>query len=370
MTFDKKKIALIVIGGVLALSFLVFLVLFAKYDRGGDPNNEDALLKLAHKAMEQDNPPLAAEYWRRLVSLNPFNEEYKKEHFHALIRVRDFKGVMSYTNSLPLETSLTADERRFEELLVDASIHSATGAVEMARACYTEATNLNYFAATPLLIDLEVQNGRLAEALTLARPFLKRFPIPRLLVFAAEWCALAKRDDLIPEIQADCPANTKVSSVAFDYYCEALIAWTTSDTNKLATAKALTTEDYFRTPLSRLMRLESASLGDDPDRVASAYEDLRKMPKLLDFPLRGRLAVKNFIAAHFPNKLPLKQLASLADLVLADGEPDLDLLRVSFMAKLDNNSLNERDLEAAEKRFPNDKGLKLIRKWYAETKSR
>ena len=49
MTFDKKKIALIVIGGVLALSFLVFLVLFAKYDRGGDPNNEDALLKLAHK---------------------------------------------------------------------------------------------------------------------------------------------------------------------------------------------------------------------------------------------------------------------------------------------------------------------------------
>ena len=104
MTFDKKKIALTVVGGVLALSFLVFLVLFAKYDRGGDPNNEDALLKLARKAVGKDDPPLAAEYWRRLASLNPFNDEYKKEHFHALLRVRDFPGLVAYTNSLPLET--------------------------------------------------------------------------------------------------------------------------------------------------------------------------------------------------------------------------------------------------------------------------
>ena len=364
-----------VIGGVLALSFLVFLVLFAKYDRGGDPNNEDALLKLARKAAEKDDPPLAAEYWRRLVSLNPFNEEYKKEHFHALLRVRDFLGLVAYTNSLPLEASLTADELRFEDLLTKADKFAADGAIDKARACYTEATNLNYYAATPLLIDLEVRQGRLAEALDLSRPYIRRFPIPRLLVFSAEWCALAKRDDLIPEIKAACPANTKFSSVAFDYYCEALVAWVKSDTNTLATAKALTTDDYFKTPLSKLMRVESASLGHEPELVAAAYEDLRGMDQslkhpFLDFLQRGRLAVKNFVAAHFPDKLPLAQLAHLADLVLADGEPDLDLLRVSFMAKLDNNSLNERDLEAAEKRFPNDKGLKLIRKWYAETKSR
>ena len=370
MAFDKKKIALTVIGSALALSFLVFLVLFAKYDRGGDPNNEDALVARAHKAEERDDPPAAADYWGRLVSLNPFKEEYKQKHFHALLRTRNFEGLMAYTNTMPLATSLTAEERHFEDLLTNAGRHIATGALERARACLTEATNLNYFAATPFLVDLEVRLGRIPAALTTVRPYIKRFPVPRLLVFAAEWCALIPRADLIPEIRAACPANTKFSSVAFNYYCDAIEAWVKGDTNTLANAKSLMTDDYFRTPLSKLIRLEAAALCDDPKRVEIAYKELRYEKPFLDFHARGRLAVKNFIAAHFPDKLPILQLGDLADLALSYGEPDVDLLRVSLLSKFANDSLLEVNLVEAEERFPNDKGIKLIRKWYNEKKSR
>lgn len=370
MAFDKKKIALTVIGGALAFSFVVFIVLFAKYDRGGDPNNEDALLALAQKAEDRDDPPAAADYWGRLVSLNPFKEEYKQNHFHALLRCRNFGGLMAYTNTMPLATSLTPEERHFEDLLTDIGKHIATGALDRARADLLEATNINYFAATPLLVDLEVRQGRVPAALMTVRPYIKRFPIPRLLVFAAEWCALIPRVDLIPEIRAACPANTRFSSVAFNYYCDAIEAWVKGDTNTLANAKSLKTDDYFRTPLSKLIRVEAAALGDDPKRVEIAYKELRYEEPFLDFHARGRRAVKNFIASHFPDKLPILQLGELADLALSYGEPDVDLLRVSLLAKFANDTLLEVNLAEAEQRFPTDKGIGLIRKWYNEKKSR
>ena len=83
MTFTGKKLALLTIGSALALSFVVFGVLFFCYDRGGDPNNEDKIRKLALQAEADDNPPLAAHCWLRLMALNPFEKDYTRHYYHA-----------------------------------------------------------------------------------------------------------------------------------------------------------------------------------------------------------------------------------------------------------------------------------------------
>ena len=77
-----------------------------------------------------------------------------------------------------------------------------------------------------------------------------------------------------------------------------------------------------------------------------------------------------FIAAHFPNKefldrkFSIVALGQLADLVMEDGYVELDLLRVSLFAKIANSSLSEFDLQRAERKFPDDKGIRLICEQY------
>ena len=153
MTFSRKKLVLTAIGSVLALSFVVFAVLFIRYDRGGDPNNEDAILAQARRAEATDNPPLAARCWQRLVALNPFEKEYVRRYYHALVRVRDFTSLAAYTNDLPIKTELTADERKIERLIFRGLKMAQARSNDLAAVYFTAATNLNYYAAAPYLID-------------------------------------------------------------------------------------------------------------------------------------------------------------------------------------------------------------------------
>ena len=47
MAFRRTKLALTAIESAFALSFVVFTVLVVRYDRGGDPINEDAIHSLS-----------------------------------------------------------------------------------------------------------------------------------------------------------------------------------------------------------------------------------------------------------------------------------------------------------------------------------
>ena len=370
MAFTGKKLALTAIGSALALSFVVFGVLFIRYDRGGDPNNEDKIRDLALRAEAKDNPPLAAHCWLRLMSLNPFEKEYRRKYYHALVRVRDFDTLAAYTNVLPVSTEFTADEKAVEELLYRGVTLEAAHSNELAVACYVQATNLNYYAAAPFLIDCHERVGDFGAALHVARPYLKRFPSPALALRTAEWCALADRADLVEETRQAIPAESGYSGIMLGYYCDALVAWLKDDKPALAAALEVVGSDAIKTPLFRLMELESAADGDDPTRVAMAYHLLTDAPSLFDcLSVRGPAAVKRFVAAHFPDKLPIDRLGYLATMVLEDGHSDLELLRVSLLAELADGTLSEHMLASAEELYPDDKGLKMIRDGYDRAKA-
>lgn len=371
MAFTGKKLALTAIGSALALSFVVFGALFIRYDRGGDPNNEDKIRKLALRAEAADNPPLAAHCWLRLMALNPFEKDYVRRYYHALVRMRDFQTLAAYTNAMPVVAEFTADEKAVEELLYRGLTLEGAHSNELAVACYVRATNLNYYAAAPFLIDCYESQGEFAAALHVARAYLKRFPSPALAVRTAEWCALADRPDLIDETRRAIPAESGYSGIVIGYYCDALAAWLKGDRVALATALEVIGGEEIKTPLSRLIALESAADGDDPTNVAVAYRRLAAAPRFFDFfPARGQAAVKRFVAAHFPDKLPIDKLGYLADMVLEDGHQDIELLRVSLLDKQVRGELGEHALAHAEACFPGDRGLKLIRDSYDRAKSK
>ena len=365
-----KKVALIAIGSALALSFVVFGILFVRYDRGGDPNNEDAILARAEEATAEDNPPLAGRYWKRLVDLNPFNKEYVRHYYHALVRLRDFNELAAYTNDMPPTVEFTADEKKLDALLAQGVELEMAGSNALAVASYVDATNLNYYAAAPFLIDCQVRIGNIGGALSAARAYIKRFPYPAMAMRTAEWCALADRPDLVEETRKAI-SSSSYAGISLGNYCDALLAWMKKDKEALAKALEDIGADTIKTPVFRMMVLESAADGDDPTRVVIAYQRLAATPRLFDFfPARGQAAVKRFVAAHFPHKLPIAELGRLADLVLEDGHQDIELLRVSLLAKLESDTLSEYTLSRAEERYPDDKGLKVIREGYERAKAK
>lgn len=356
----KKTIVLCVVGGILVLTFSIFGVLLVKFNRGADPNNEDAALAEAKAAEERDDPPSAANAYRRLTALNPFKKEYVRSYYHALVRVRDFASLAAYTNDYPAEVEFTESERRTEALINWSAHMESLGSNAVAVAALMEATNLNYYAAAPLLISSYARNGRYDLALDAVRPYIRRFPRPSLLVSAAEWCTLAKRTDLLAEVRSAMPKGAGHFQLVFAYYCDALEAWDKGDADALRKAMNAVGDD-MRTPLARLLRLDAAAAGDDAGRVEFAYRELRDAPAQFDFPMRGKMAVKRFISARFPKgKFSIAALGQLADLVMEDGVADLDLVRVSLLAKMASNSLAEFDLVRARRNFPDDKGIQLI----------
>ncbi len=362
MKVSAKSIVLITIGSVLTLSIVIFGVLLLKANRKGDFNNEDALLKLARAAVGRDDPPAAALYFHRLTKLNPFNDGYQDAYFHALVRMRDFRTLDAYTNAHPVKVSVSAEAVELEKLIAEGRGHLAQGSNDLAVAVFEQATNLNYFAATPELVDGELRRGRFAEALDILRAYSGRFKEPRLFVQGAELSALARRPDLIGEFASRFPASGR-PSVAFGLYCDALAAWVRGD--------LLESDVYLRqikgevvTPFAKLIALEVSCAGHDPDRVNLAWIDFLPDAEFLDFRYRGEIAVKAFVAAHFPDKAPIGALGTLADEVLKSGARDVELTRVSLLAKFAAKTLLPRHLEVAEASFPADRGIRLIREAY------
>lgn len=364
MTRTGKLVLLTTIGSVVALSIVVFGLLVWRSNRKGDINNEDMVLRRAEAAAEVDDPPAMALQFHTLTQLNQFKDEYKDRYYHALVRMRDFETLAAYTNERPLETMMTADERRLEELLLIGWRAESLGSNDVAAAAFGEATNLNYYAATPELIDCELRRGNPAAVLTLLRGYTKRFKVPRLVIEGAELSALCGRADLVSEFAGRFP-DTGRPSLIFTVYCDALKSWLKGD---IAAAGAFMKEvgEEMRTPLAKLIALQVACAGDDAKSVRFAWIDFMAYPEFLDFRLRGLAAAKSFIAVHFPDRLPIADLGIVAEEVLKYHERDLEVIRVSLLAKLASKTLLPDQLEAAEKLYPSDRGLKIIRERYLD----
>lgn len=362
MTKTGKRVVLGTIGGIVLLSIVAFVLLLWRSNRQGDVNNEDVILKLAKQAEAEDNPAAAALFYGRLVQLNQFKTEYKDAHYHALVRARDFQVLAAYTNERPVATTFTPQEWEFENELAKGWQLELRGSNEQALVVFEQATNLNYYAATPELVDCNLRLGRLAEALRIIRGYTAKFQVPRFVIMGAELCALASRGDLVPEFAERFPASGRPGMI-FRLYCDALIAWTKGD-GKSAYAQFKEVRSEIKTPLSRMLLLDGACAGDDAQEVQLAWIELMAQPPFLDFPQRGKLAVKSFIARHFPDKLPIADLGMLADELLKLDEPDLEVLRVALISRLAKKTLLPSHLDAADRAFPGDKGLAMIRAQY------
>ena len=363
MTRKAKITALATVGGVFALSFVAFLVLFLKYCRQDDPNNEDELIRRAEAAERADDPPKAAFLRQRLVQLNPFDESHREKYIRSLVRMRDFDRLTSLTNSGVGKVELTASEAELERLIRRGSELVLGGSNAEARVAFEAATNLNYYAAAPFLIDVEARLGRVGVAYRDARAYLTRFCEPLMLFRTAEWGAAMGRADLIDELSSIGGMLPTRPSNVFGYYCEALKAWIGGDMT--AVKKSLSViPNEVKTAMGRMMALEVACVGNDADAVEARFRELRERLPYLDFDLRGRVAVKRFVAAHFPSKLPIDRLGRLADLVQENAEADVDLTRVALVAKLAAKTLEPFDLDRAMRLFPNDRGIRLLKEEY------
>ena len=158
---------------------------------------------------------------------------------------------------------------------------ASLGSNAVSVAALVEATNLNYYAATPLLVASYVRIARPDLALDAARPYIRRFPRPMLLVSTAEWCTLAKRTDLLAEIRAAVPKGAGHFQLVFAYYCDALEAWDKGDSAALVKAMDAVGTADLRFERARSLRLLRQG------RVWAAARWVRSLARLKGAAKRG-----------------------------------------------------------------------------------
>lgn len=364
MKESRKKLRIVILaltGGVLLATLATFAVLFVSYNRGEDTNNEDAMLAFAQAASGEGNHPAAAGAYRRLISLNPFEPKYRVEYAHALVKLRDFKELASVTNKLSEAFSLTADEQAVETALKRGVSEGIAGSNEQAVATFLSATNFNYFAVTPYLVQAFVKAGRLDLALGTAKTYVKRFPNGFLIQQAAELSALAHRQDLLDEVREAALSLQGRRGIALAHYCDALLAWQKGDAETLAESVAVLNGEV-KSPLAQFLALECAANGDSAVAVERALDELSQEEKpdsrLMTM---ARAVVKRFLAEHFPEKITLEHIERLTTAVYDRNRPDVDILRLSLLAKSSRGVLLDSELNEALRLFPDDRGLAVIR---------
>ena len=356
------KVALLLItGAVLLASFITFGILFFAYQRGDDTHNEDTLLAQAEEARDRGDPLAAAALYNRLMALNPFEKSYQDAYLHSLVGLRDYEALAAATNGSTTVITLTEDEKAVEAALDRGVALAGCHSNELAAAAFASVTNLNAFSATPYLIQAHVKAGRPDLALTIALDYTARFPHPHIIRQAAEWAALARRRDLVCECRARALRVRGRTGLTVARYCDALVAWLDDNDEELSrSVKDLNNE--ISTPLARLLVLRHTAHSGTAANVEQAYDAAVEGEAEDSHVVRlARATVKGFLASRFPSKVTLDEILRLTTLINDPKDPDVDILRLSILAKAVRGTLLNRELEDALRKFPNDRGLQRIR---------
>lgn len=309
---NVRKIVIATSAGAVIATAVFFGALAFMTMRTPETTREDELLTQAQNAEVTDDAPFVEECYAALAALAPGNERYRYLHYHALVRVRDFKALAAYTNSLPVSTEFSPEEWRIEELLAAAWQNAIACSNATAIALYEEATNLNYYAATPYLVTAFMAAGRLDNALDTARAYIRRFPDKSVLVQAADLAALAAQRQILDEVRGGAATGDSAFDSSFRSYCDALDAWIRDDRDAMRRAIGRVSKE-IATPTTALLRIEAAI---DKTSLEEACARLLEFPPLLDYRERAASALRNFIAAHFPGDLTSEEAERLAKIPL------------------------------------------------------
>lgn len=352
---------LLATGAVLLVSFVTFAALFFYYERGGDANNEDTLSAQAEAARLRGDPLSAVGLYHRLRALNPFEKKYEDCYLHALVGIRDFETLATATNSPSVAFALTDEEKSVEAALARGAELSRSQSNEQAAAAFASVTNLNYFAVTPFLVQAEAKAGRPDVALAVALDYTARFAHPHVLQQAAEWAALALRRDLVCKCRTRAFGVRGRRGISLAHYCDALVAWLDGSDDELAQSIG-NLNGEIASPLARLMKLQCTAKDGTAEAVERAYDDaVAEEPEGSPVIRYARSVVKDFLSKRFPTKVTVDEIERLTSLIHDPKNPDVDILRLSLLVKSVRGTLLPQELENALRRFPNDRGLALIK---------
>lgn len=366
MTRKRLKITLLVLTGLILLgSFTTFTVLFFAYERGEDAHNEDALRTQAEEAMKAGDPLTASTLYQRLIALNPFEPGYEDAYRHTLMAIRDFDALAAATNHNDQVFVMTEEEKSVEAALTRGAELIACHSNDLAIATFASVTNLNAFAVTPFLIQAQAKAGKPDEALTTALGYTARFPQPGILRQAAEWSALARRRDLVEECRTRALRINGRIGLSLAHYCDALIAGLDGKLDDMTQAMN-DLNGEIDTPLAKLMKLQCAANGGSAKDVENAYDEAMRgeAEDSAILPL-ARDSVKVFLSKNFPSKVTVDEILRLTALIDDPEHPDVDIVRLSLLAKAAKGTLLPLELEQALQRFPNDRGLLTIKRQQA-----
>lgn len=219
----------------------------------------------------------------------------------------------------------------------------------------------NFYAGTPILADFYYSRSRFADVINVAVPYLRKIDDMNLYLLCLESCVYEKQLEPLRELVKR--LHRRPGSLPFlGDYGEVLVAYLEDAPAKLADTVRQYGK-YVSSPLSRYIRLISAIRGGNFSEIRTAASDYFSKPPVLELYEPSVRACLDYIKGEIEKQDvwdDLSQMAELAQLVSAYYVNDENLSVIILFDRYRKGLVNEAELVAAQKAFPENVLLQRI----------
>jgi len=224
-----------------------------------------------------------------------------------------------------------------------------------------QAVYVNHFAGTPLLSDYYFSKYRFAEAADVLGPYLKTIDDVNLYLLYAESCFFTGRRMELIALEKKLRQKSDSLELLADY-CEILTAYLEKDDGKLAVAVRKSGK-LIDSPLSRFIRLRVAMANESFNEILTVAQELFSNPPFYDLHQRAIFICLDYISKEMKkpeNRKDPSQIADLAEVLSGYLHGNKLLTEIILTDQHRSGLVNEADLTAALRVFPDDALLQRI----------
>ena len=302
----------------------------------------------------------AKQYYEGMLKAAP--EVFREDDLGRLAEyVVTFDKLSSAERSSVIRDGMQSDDPfvRLESILYLATTVSGDDAavLKQKETLLKQAVELNWYAATPFLVDFFYSHQRYGSVIGLAEPYLADIENNLMSILYAESCVYGGHPEKLP------PLIEHFRSLGRKYrtqtaYFEALYAFSQGAEKSDDLARYMQeVGSVVQTDLANLMNLQIALNNDNEEKIVGIFELIMTNPPSPELQERARTAVRLYLGNKIqanPELTGDPRFIKLAQLIPGRNIKDPLLMRISISDQRNRNVLTRQIIQENLEAFPQD----------------
>ena len=250
---------------------------------------------------------------------------------------------------------------RLESILFRATSPALSGedaaALKQKETLLRQAVELNWFAATPFLVDFYYSHQKFGSVIGFAEPYLADIENDLLSILYAESCVYSGHPEKLKPLIEHFRSLGRKHRTQTAYF-EALYDFTQGDDDFVR--HMMEVGAAAQTGLANLMNLQIALNNDNLENIVRSFEMIMMNSPFPELRERARSAVRHYLGTKIQEKQDLSgdpRIIKLAQLVSGRENRDPLLMRILISDQRNRNVLTRQIIEENLGAFPQDSFL-------------